>query len=68
MGGKCGDGVVEPVKIEVRSLWILSEKKLQKIVEESSNYLMMAMKEQRFCGVSDLLHARVFLDCEDSMI
>ena len=41
---------------------------LQKIVEESSDYLMMAMKEQRFGGVSDLLYARVFSDCEDSMI
>ena len=41
---------------------------LQKIVEESSDYLMMAMKEHRFCGVSGLLYARVFLDCEDSMI
>ena len=29
-GGKCGDGIVEPVKIEVRSLWILSEKNVAK--------------------------------------
>ena len=29
-GGKCGDGVVEPVKIVVQSLWILSEKNVAK--------------------------------------
>ena len=48
-GGKCGDGISgTSLKSKCEGCGSYRKKTLQKIVEESSDYLMMVMKEQRF--------------------